>query len=174
MKKTDTFYMKIGDIMDQWAAEHHTDVIDPDLASDWAVEMGLYNREPISAKKQCLQDMRRALQQQTYIDPQGNKIRTKHAVRDYKGQQTTMWVDVRIGKPEIVKEAFTQSWKGIANDVKRHAIEKQSYDLNNRYDALLPIFDYNFNQEAEAAKMTGEYDDTIVDEKKDEDEEIDD
>jgi hypothetical protein len=105
--------------------------------------------------------MRKALQQARYVDPQGNKVRTKHPVRGWKEQQTTLWVDVRIGKPEMVKEAFTQSWKGIANDVKRHAIEKQSYDLNNLYGELLPMFDYDFNQEAEAAKMSGEYDDTF-------------
>lgn len=48
-----------------------------------------------------------------------------HAVRGSKGEQTT-YIDVRIGKPEVVKQAFTQSWNGIANYVKRHAIEKQS------------------------------------------------
>jgi hypothetical protein len=69
--------------------------------------------------------MSRALQEATYIDPQGNEVRTMHAVRGSKGEQTT-YIDVRIGKPEVVKQAFTQSWNGIANYVKRHAIEKQS------------------------------------------------
>jgi hypothetical protein len=64
----------------------------------------------------------------------------------------------------VVKDAFTQSWEGIANDVKRHSIEKQSYDLNNAYGASLPMFDYNFNQVAEEARLSGEYDDSYTDE----------
>jgi len=59
-----------------------------------------------------------------------------------------------------MEEAFRQSLDAIKNDVRRHAIEKHSYDLNNIYNATLPLFDYNFNQVAEDAMMTGEYDDT--------------
>lgn len=158
-----TITVKLNDIMEEWASAHGTDTIDVDQAAEWAVRTGRYQREPISAEKQCKQDMRRALQQDNYLDPQGNKVRTKHAVKNYKGQQTSLWVDVRIGKPAIVKEAFEQSWQGIANDVKRHSIEKQSYDLNNAYGATLPLFDYNFNQQAEDARMSGEYDDSYND-----------
>ena len=64
----------------------------------------------------------------------------------------------------MVEEAFTQNWNGIANYVKRHAIEKQSYDLNNTYGMKLPLFDYNFNAHAEEAIISGEYDDNDNDE----------
>lgn len=158
------FTMDMNGIMDEWAKENGTDMIDVDQAAEWAVVTGRYHRDPISPEKQCKQDMRKALQQATYKDPQGNKVRTKQPVRGWKEQQTTLWVDVRIGKPDLVHEAFTQNWNGMVNDVKRHAIEKQSYDLNNPYGALLPGFDYNFNQQADEAKMSGEYDDSYNDE----------
>ncbi len=159
-----TLYRKLNDIMNEWAIENGTDTIDVESAAEWAVSTGRYIRAPISPQKQCMQDKRRALQQATYIDPQGNKIRTKHAVRNWKGQQTTLWPDVRTGKPDMMREAFGQSWEGIVNDVKRHAIEKQSYDLNNAYGAALPMFDYDFNPQAEDARMSGEYDDSYNDE----------
>jgi hypothetical protein len=44
--------------------------------------------------------------------------------------------------------------------LQRHAIEKQSYDLNNLYGVQLPLFDYDFTAQAEDAKMSGVYDDT--------------
>jgi len=157
------FCSDLTQIMEEWAQVNGMDTIDVDQAAEWAVSTGRYQREPISPEKQCKQDMRRALQQATYLDPQGNKVRRMHAVRGWKGQQTTLWVDVRIGKPEVMKEVFEQGWKGIANDVKRHAIEKQSYDLNNPYGELLPIFDYNFNQQADEARLSGDYDDTYND-----------
>ena len=76
---------------------------------------------------------------------------------------------MRIGKPDMVHEAFTASWKGIGNDVKRHSIEKHSYDLNNAYGAILPMFNYDFTKQAEEARMTGEYDDTFNEEEDNED-----
>ena len=63
-------------------------------------------------------------------------------------------------KPDLMQEALRQTWEGIANDVRRHAIEKQSYDLNNLYGAQLSLFDYDFTAQAEDARMTGEYDDS--------------
>jgi hypothetical protein len=150
-------------MMQEWAVETGADAIDVDPASDWALATGRYRRIPISQKQQCMQDMRRALQQSIYQDPQGNKVRTMHAVRNYRGEQMTLWVDVRTAKPDMMQEALKQSYDGIANDVRRHAIEKQSYDLNNAYDTTLEDFDYDFTWHAEDARASGEYDDTYND-----------
>ena len=155
-----SYQARMFDIMQEWAIEAGADAIDVDRASDWAIAKGRYRRIPISTKQQCMQDMRRSLQQSTYADPQGNKVRTMHAVRNYLGEQLTLWVDVRTAKPDLMQQAFEQSHSGIANDVKRHSIEKQSYDLNNPYGVTLPAFDYDFNQHAEDARMSGEYDDS--------------
>ncbi len=72
-------------------------------------------------------------------------------------------VDPRTAKPDQMYEAFQQSLSAIKNDVKRHSIETNSYDLNNIYNATLPMFDYDFNQVAADAKLTGEYDDNYED-----------
>jgi hypothetical protein len=107
--------------------------------------------------------MRRALQQAKYTDAQGNEVRAKHALR-IVGEQMELpiivYVDPRTAKPDLMEQAFEQSLDAIKNDVRRHAIEVKSYDLNNIYNATLPLFDYDFTQVAEDAKMTGEYDDT--------------
>jgi hypothetical protein len=111
-----------------------------------------------------MRDIRRALQGATYIDAQGNEVRSKHALRQLVGDQMellpiTVYVDPRTAKPDQMKDVFQQSWEGIANDVKRHAIEKQSYDLNNPYSVTLDLFDYDFTKLADEAKMSGKYDD---------------
>ena len=163
-----TYTMQIKDIMAKWAEENGTDMMDVERASEWAVKSGLYAKKPISPEKQCAQDMRRVLQSDMYIDPQGNEIRTMHAVKGYKGQQTSLYVDIRIAKPDIMEDVFRQNYGRIINDVKRHAIEKQSYDLNNPYGKTLPLFDYNLNGYAEEAKISGEYDDTYDENEEDE------
>jgi hypothetical protein len=149
-------------IADEWAAREGASAIDPEAAADYALKHRLYDRQPPTQRELCIRDMRRALQQAKYVDAQGNEVRAKHALR-IVGEQLELpiivYVDPRTAKPDQMSEAFGQSLEAIKNDVKRHAIETRSYDLNNIYNATLPLFDYDFTQVAEEAKMTGEYDD---------------
>ena len=158
-----SFYEKMVDIAHEWAEQEGVSAIDVDAAVDYALKHRLYQRRPPTQRELCTRDMRRALQQAKYVDAQGNEVRAKHALR-IVGEQLELpiivYVDPRTAKPDQMEEAFRQSLDAIKNDVRRHAIEKRSYDLNNIYNATLPLFDYDFNQEAEDAMMTGEYDDT--------------
>lgn len=159
-----TFYDKMVEIADEWAEQEGASAIDAEAAADYALKQKLYDREPPTKRELCIRDMRRALQQAKYPDAQGNEVRSKHALRTFVGEQLDLpiivYVDPRTAKPDQMQEAFRQSLDAIKNDVKRHAIEKHSYDLNNIYNATLPLFDYDFTQVAEDAMMTGEYDDT--------------
>jgi hypothetical protein len=150
-------------IAEEWAEQEGANAIDVEAAVDYALKNRLYERQPPTQRELCTRDMRRALQQAKYVDAQGNEVRAKHALR-IVGEQLelpiTVYVDPRTAKPDLMHEAFKQSLDAIKNDVRRHAIEVQSYDLNNIYNASLPLFDYNFTQVADDAKMTGEYDDT--------------
>lgn len=160
-----TFTTNMVDIAEEWKREHHVEEIDIDRASDWAVETGRYHRDPISPRKQCRQDMLRALQRNKYVDPQGRSVRTHHNVKlTWEGEQLSLFVDARIAKPTVMQEVFQQNYDRIVNDVKRHSIEKQSYDDNNPYGAQLLPFDYDLSDFADEARMTGEYDDSYDDE----------
>lgn len=167
-----SYYERLNEIMDEWAEKSGSPAIDVDQASDYALQNKLFRRAPMTLKQLCMRDMRRALQTATYTDQQGNKVRARHALRDYVGEQISLpgitYIDPRTAKPDMMEQAFQQSWQGIVNDVKRHAIEIQSYQLNNPYGAQLRLFTYDFTQVAEEARMTGEYDDTYNDEFDDE------
>lgn len=159
-----TFYDKMVEIADVWADKQGASAIDAEAAADFALENKLYDRQPPTQRELCIRDMRRALQQAKFIDAQGNEVRSKHALRTFVGEQLDLpiivYVDPRTAKPDPMFEAFKQNLEAIKNDVERHAIEKHSYDLNNIYNATLPLFDYDFTRVAEDAKMTGKYDDT--------------
>lgn len=150
-------------IAEEWAEQEGAAAIDAEAAADYALEHKLYQRTPPTQRELCIRDMRRALQQAKFTDAQGNVVRAKHALR-IVGEQMEfpfiIYVDPRTAKPDQMHEAFSQSLDAIKNDVKRHSIEKHSYDLNNIYNATLPLFNYDFNEIAEQAKMTGEYDDS--------------
>jgi hypothetical protein len=158
-----TFYDKMVEIAHEWAELEGASAIDAEAAADYALKKRLYQRQPPTQRELCIRDMRRALQQAKYTDAQGNEVRAKHALR-IVGEQMELpiivYVDPRTAKPDLMEQAFQQSLDAIKNDVRRHAIEVKSYDLNNIYNATLPLFDYDFTQVAEDAKMTGEYDDT--------------
>jgi len=151
-------------IAEEWQEQEGASVIDVEAAVDYALTNKLYRRRPPTQRELCLRDMRHALQQAKFVDAQGNEVRAKHALRTFIGEQLDLpiivYVDPRTAKPDMMYEAFKQNLESIKNDVRRHAIEKKSYDLNNIYNETLPLFDYDFTLVAEDAMMTGEYDDT--------------
>lgn len=158
-----SFNESMLDIAHQWAEQEGASAIDAEAAADYALEHKLYDRQPPSQRELCVRDMRRALQQAKFTDAQGNVVRAKHALR-IVGEQLELpiivYVDPRTAKPDQMFEAFNQNLEAIKNDVRRHAIETRSYDLNNIYNATLPLFDYDMSQVAKDAMLTGEYDDT--------------
>lgn len=155
----------MADIAQEWAIDNGVEEIDIDKVFEWAIVTGRYQRKPISLKQQFKTEMRKALQQQQHTDPQGRKVRSIKPVKlDWYGEQLTLWIDVRIAKPAIALKAFERDYEAVKNDVKRTSVEMQSYDDNNRYGATLPVFNYDLNQIAADARMSGEYDDTYNDE----------
>lgn len=158
-----SFNDELVQIAEEWAEQEGSTSIDAEAAADYALKHRLYQRQPPTQRELCVRDMRRALQQAKFTDAQGNVVRAKHALR-IVGEQMEfsfiVYVDPRTAKPDQMFEAFKQSLEAIKNDVRRHSIEIHSYDLNNIYNATLPLFDYDLNAVAEEAKMTGEYDDS--------------
>ena len=150
-------------IAEECAEREGASAIDVEAAADYALKHRLYDRQPPTQRELCVRDIRRALQHAKFVDAQGNEIRAKRALR-IVGEQLDLpliiYVDPRTATPDRMLEVFQQDIDAIKNYVKRHSIEKHSYDLNNIYNATLPLFDYDFNSIAEDAKMTGEYDDT--------------
>lgn len=174
LNKTET--MDLLEILRLWQESEDTEVIDFKAATKFAIDNDLYQKEPISTEKQCEADLRRVVKRATYKNARGEKIRIFGAVRlTYQGEQLPLeYVDMRIVKPEIAKDVFDQNYARIKSDVRRHSIEKQSYDDYNPFQTQLPFYDYNFNQDAADARLTGEYDDSYEeDEDKDLDSDLD-
>ncbi len=152
---------KLGDVIRVWQNQHHTEEIDYKAITKWAISQGYYDKEPITREQQCEADLRRAVKNATWIDPQGRKVRIYGIPRIvFEDEVLTLSpVDMRITKPEMAKNVQDANFEGIGNDVRRHSIETESYNDNNPYSAQLPLYDYDFNAIAEEARMTGEYND---------------
>ena len=148
--------------LEQWKAETNAEVIDFEAFSIWAVKNNYYIRKPITPEKQCELELRRAVRQAHHINPQGVRVRTYRTFPyAYKGEQLLFeYLNVRVAAPDLTQNAFDHDYKRMENDIRRHSIEKQSYDDNNLYGATLKPYDYDFNAVAEDARMSGEYDDS--------------
>lgn len=150
----------------EWAEKEGVEDIEVEGFYEYAIANNIALRPPLTLKQQTERDVRRALQKGTYIDPQGNKVRARHAVKVEQMELPNMpprieYVDPRIVQPDKMELAMDQSYEGLENYVKRHAIEKQSYDLNNPYNATLKDYSYDFSAIAEDARMSGKYNDTL-------------
>jgi hypothetical protein len=158
-----SFNDKLVKIAEDWQEQEGASAIDVEAVADYALKHKLYDR-PLQTKRElCIRDLRRALQHATHVDAQGMVVRSKRALRIVGEQlelELIIYVDPRTAKPDQMLDVFQQDLDVIKNHVKRHSIEKHSYDLNNIYNATLPLFDYDFRQVAEEAMLTGEYDDT--------------
>jgi hypothetical protein len=161
----------LGQILKLWQESEGTEVIDFKACTKFAIENDLYDKPPITTEQQCEADLRKFVKRATYLNARGEKIRIYGSARlSYKGEQLPLfYVDMRIAKPDVAKDVFDQNYARIRNDVRRHSIEKQSYDDFNPYAAQLPFYDYNFTRDADDARLTGEYDDSYDDEDPDTD-----
>ncbi|HWN10792.1 MAG TPA: hypothetical protein VNO50_16250 [Pyrinomonadaceae bacterium] len=150
----------------EWAEREGVEDIEVEQFSDYAIANRLPLRPPITFKQQTMRDVARALQKKTYIDPQGNEVRTKHAVRVPQMNLPNMpprveYVDSRTGKPDKMEMSMDQFYELIESTVKRHAVTTNSYNLNNPWEAKLKDYNYDFSVIAEDARMSGNYRDEI-------------
>ncbi|RRA50511.1 hypothetical protein [Acidipila sp. EB88] len=83
-----------------------------------------------------------------------------HPVRiSDKGEQMVIWADIVTAKPQHMRVSLAQNRQGILADCVAHSTTVESYNANNRHQATLDLFDYNFNSDIEDKKMPVDYPD---------------
>jgi hypothetical protein len=152
----------------EWAESEGIEDIEAEPFFDYAIANNIPLRPPQTLKQQTIRDVQRALQKATYIDPQGNKVRARHAIRIDQMELPHMpprfeYIDPRTTEPPKMEVSMDQSYEKIVNHVRRHAIEQQSFNLNTPYEGKVRDYDYDFRAVAEDARMTGTYKDDFDD-----------
>src|SRR5688572_19101755 len=67
---------------------------------DWAIKRGLLNPRPIDPRFMLAEEIVQAMHEEYITDPQGRRVRAKHAARyDINGKQETLWADIRDKSP---------------------------------------------------------------------------
>lgn len=75
----------------------------------------------------CAEQVARAMREEYIVDPQGRKVRAKHAARI---QQMVLWDDIRTATREHMQVAFQQRRHQIVGDCRQLKLDVDSYNEN--------------------------------------------
>jgi hypothetical protein len=93
----------------------------------WAVREKLWTPHPSSLANQCAEDIAQAMREEYMVDPQGRKVRAKHAARVEQG---VLWADIRTASPDHMEIAFKQRRRQILGDCRQLKDDVDSFNEN--------------------------------------------
>ncbi len=111
-----------------------------DQIARWAIGKKLWAPQPGSLIKQCAEQLSEAMRAEYFTDPQGRRVRAKHAARI---KQTTFWADIRTAERKHLAISFQQRRNGILGDCHQLKIDVDSYNQNeNPGRQIQMVFDF--------------------------------
>lgn len=116
----------------------------PSEIAAWLVQNGLWEPEPSDMIGQCARLVARAMRQEYIRDPQGRKVRAKHAVTIHDaGTQPAFWDDMRTATREHMAIAFQQRREQVVGDCRHLKADVDSYNDNqNSGENIKMVFDF--------------------------------
>jgi hypothetical protein len=121
----------------------------------WAIERKLWEPQRSDFVDQCAEQLARAMREEYITDAQGRTVRAKHAARvGRKGEQLTLWADIRSASHAHMEVAFQQRRQQIVGDCRQLKADVDSYNENrNPSKPIQMVLDFTRDLlELEAAK----------------------
>lgn len=110
----------------------------------WAIDQNRWAPQRSALIDRCAEELARAMREEYITDPQGRKIRAKHAAkRERDGRQGIFWEDMRSASREHMAVAFQQRRQQIVGDCRQLKADLGSYNENyNLGESLQMVFDF--------------------------------
>src|SRR5262245_17746049 len=116
-----TKYIESGE---SWPASTHE-------IAGWAIRTRRWEAPHASMVDMCADKLARAMREEYITDPQGRRVRSKHAARvKRQGQQITLWADIRNADRRHMEVAFQQRRQQIVGDCAQLKRDVDSYNDN--------------------------------------------
>jgi hypothetical protein len=133
----------------------------------WAYTEGLWHPSRRSVIDELAKDIGRAMGVEYMTDPQGRRIRAKHARRveveiDGELKQQTLWDDITTATPEHMQMSFQQRRLMMLHDNHQHKIDVESYNQNWNTGENLE-FSYDYTEDLLEMDQPTEYPDSDTD-----------
>lgn len=111
--------------------------------AEWAIRNDLWNPHPVEVQKQLAEQLAHAMREEYVTDPQGRKVRAKHAAHVGQG---VLWADIRDKNPDTHRHmeiAFQNRRQQIVGDCRQLKIDVDSYNQNwNVSEPIQQCFDF--------------------------------
>ncbi len=109
----------------------------------WAIRNDLWHPQHADLVAQCADQLAVAMREEYILDPQGRKVRAKHAVRKHGGPQNlTLWGDIRTAPRTHMLVAFQQRRQQIVGDCRQLKADVDSYNQNWAAEPIQMVFDF--------------------------------
>lgn len=105
-----------------------------------------------------LRHLARAMRTQYTTDPEGRRVRRKHALKtkekDASGKQLVLWYDIDIAPPPFMQGSLQQRRAGLADGCWQLKQDQDSY--NQYYNKAAPIqISFDFTEDNEERSQSG-------------------
>ncbi len=94
----------------------------------WTINNKKWDKGGSAMVQLCAREIAKALHDEYYTDPQGRRVRVKHAVRT---DEETLWGDLRTEPREFIQAALSQRRKQIVGDCRQLKTDVDSYNDNH-------------------------------------------
>ena len=120
------------------------------MIAAWAIRQKLWEAPRRNLIDLAARDFASALREEYFTDPQGRRVRKKHAVRNIRElpdgthEQMVFWVDIDDATPDQMQTAFQQRRMQVLGDCRHLKTDVDSYNDNNKHGAEIQmIFDFS-------------------------------
>ncbi|NLT24636.1 MAG: hypothetical protein GXX82_16460 [Syntrophorhabdus sp.] len=119
----------------------------------WAVNNKRWQPQSSAIINQCADRIAQAMREEYITDPQGRKVRAKHAIKmERDGKQVGFWDDMRWASREHMGVAFQQRRQQVVGDCRQLKTDLDSY--NDNYNKESPIqMSFNFTHDLEELEL---------------------
>jgi len=138
-----TYVRDLQEIVRKYRAEKQPGPVTAREMAVWAIKNKLWSMRESQILNRCSDDLAKAVREEYFIDPQGRKVRAKHAAKE---KQLTFWDDIRTAGREFMAIAFQQRRKQIVGDCRHLRADVDSYNENyNPGEPIQTVFDFTLD-----------------------------
>ena len=125
--------------------------------ADWAISYGHWKPQPSDMVSKCAEELSRALRNEYFTDPQGRRVRAKHAATVRENQETfTYWDDIRTASRDHMELAFQQRRVAIVADCCQLNTDVESFNQNhNKGEPIQMFWDFTYDIEEHNEALVG-------------------
>jgi len=145
---------------EEWRRETGNSAIDLNEVATWMLRTGWQPR-PADAAKSLKIELRAAMREQYIEDPQGRRVRQKHAqkvsveLKDGSLEQRVLWHDIREASRPQMQAAFQQRRFGVVLDCHRLQVDVDSFNQN--WNKSVPIqMEFDFRDDLADLEFGGD------------------